>query len=102
MEDRERTVGVFVHLNGHFDKMPAMALLRDLQHPSLVAHGDFDLCLVVVGSSPDSLLEKAELERSVPRRRKALLGVAIGDGGTEGEATYRFRSETAMLGSGSL
>src|SRR6516165_7408743 len=39
MEDRERTVWVFVHLNGHLDKMPAMALLRDLQHPSLVAHG---------------------------------------------------------------
>jgi len=47
--------------------MPGMALLRDLQHPSLVAHGDFDLCLVVVGSSPDSLLEGNGFELPVPR-----------------------------------
>jgi len=59
-----------VHLNGHLDKMPGMALLRDLQHPSLVAHGDFDLCLVVFGSSPDSLLEGTGFEPLVPRRKK--------------------------------
>jgi hypothetical protein len=50
--------------------MPAMALLRDLQHPSIVAHGDFDLCLVVVGSSPDSQLEgkvTSELVSEIPK-----------------------------------
>jgi len=39
MEDRERALGVFVHLNPHLDEMPAMALLGDLQYPPLVAHG---------------------------------------------------------------
>jgi len=39
MNDRQRAVGVFVHLNGHLDDMPAMARLGDLQHPRRVAHG---------------------------------------------------------------
>jgi hypothetical protein len=45
----------------------------------------------------DSPLEGTGFEPSVPLLRKALLGVPIGDGGTKGGATYRFRSETAML-----
>jgi hypothetical protein len=36
-------------------------------------------------------------ERAAPLLRKALLGLPIGDGGMKGGATYRFRSETAML-----
>ena len=45
----------------------------------------------------DSLLEGAGFEPSIPLLRKALLGLPIGDGGMKGGATYRFRSETAML-----
>jgi len=45
----------------------------------------------------DSPLEGTGFEPSVPLLRKALLALPIGDGGTKGGATYRFRSETAML-----
>src|SRR5215468_4733626 len=47
----------------------------------------------VIRFAPDSPLEGTEFEPSVPLLRKALLGVAIGDGGTKGGATYKFRSE---------
>jgi len=45
----------------------------------------------------DSPLGGTGFEPSVPLLRKALLGLPIGDGGIKGGATYRFRSETAML-----
>jgi hypothetical protein len=49
------------------------------------------------GGLADSPLEGTGFEPSVPLLRKALLGLPIGDGGMKGGATYRFRSETAML-----
>jgi hypothetical protein len=45
----------------------------------------------------DSPLERDGFEPSVPLLRKALWALPIGDGGTKGGATYRFRSEPAML-----
>ena len=71
MEDRERTVGVFVHLNGHLDKMPAMALLRDLQHPSLVAHG------VVI--TDDALMANAQDLAQRAKERHGLKALLLGE-----------------------
>ena len=45
----------------------------------------------------DSPLEGTGFEPSVPLLRRLFWALPIGDGGTKGGATYRFRSETAML-----
>ena|SRR6516162_5420239 len=45
----------------------------------------------------DSPLEGTGFEPSVPLLRRLFWALPIGDGGTRGGATYRFRSETAML-----
>ena len=45
----------------------------------------------------DSPVEGTGFEPSVPLLRRLFWALPIGDGGTKGGGTYRFRSETAML-----
>jgi hypothetical protein len=50
-----------------------------------------------IGWFADSPLEGTGFEPSVPHVRRLFWALPIGDGGTKGGATYRFRSKTPML-----